>query len=653
MKLRGSQINELIVDYVNREHTNYAVLIDGEWGSGKTHFVKNSLIPKLKDNEKQNATVSDNYKLRKCVYISLYGVISSNDILKQMWGQVIPFKTKIESLGTKRSRSAISNLSKTALHSFLNSTNIDAKNIEFEHFFDLENSILIFDDLERCGVSVNEILGFINNYVEHDGIKAIIVGNQNEIGNKHLLDNLELKYLVSMSENVRFDLDSINTKQAKEDKGINLDELDGRVKAIFEEKTEFNRIKEKLVGVVVKYQPDILHELSQVITKYTVDKDARKVILSEVDYICEELRKENHFNLRTVIFATEKFEYLYKVLKRSFFKLQDKIKVENDNIESKINEIVLKYVLELSIKLKTDKFIDQWDEDTEYGQVKINKAYWNFTRIDGFKFAYDYVLHSSIEENSVLDIIDNYIVERRTKSRHTYSKIQKLKSGWWDISEKDVMKEIEEIVKDIKRKKFNLEELLTFVAILLELNEIGFSYDMDEYVKLIIVVLEDYNPERLKHSGLGQYVTEQNKTAFNDYKKQILREVKRVEITHKESQLNTIIGKSDWTKEFSDYVYSQKNNYMSDKEFVKLIDPDHFSNEVDKLNVKGINTLRHSFGSVFDFSNLKDYFANDKENIGKIIDLLEQRRLTKEDRILSFVFGLFIDQLKEYKKLLE
>ena len=37
------QIQEEILRYINDESYNYAVLIDGEWGSGKTYFVSNSL----------------------------------------------------------------------------------------------------------------------------------------------------------------------------------------------------------------------------------------------------------------------------------------------------------------------------------------------------------------------------------------------------------------------------------------------------------------------------------------------------------------------------------------------------------------------------------------------------------------------------------
>ena len=55
----------------------------------------------------------------------------------------------------------------------------------------------MFDDLERASLDINEILGYINNFVEHDNIKVIIIANENEIEDKLNEKNLELKMLTT------------------------------------------------------------------------------------------------------------------------------------------------------------------------------------------------------------------------------------------------------------------------------------------------------------------------------------------------------------------------------------------------------------------------------------------------------------------------
>ena len=41
--LKEKQIINIIREYIEDKNADYAVMIDGEWGSGKTYFVKRKL----------------------------------------------------------------------------------------------------------------------------------------------------------------------------------------------------------------------------------------------------------------------------------------------------------------------------------------------------------------------------------------------------------------------------------------------------------------------------------------------------------------------------------------------------------------------------------------------------------------------------------
>lgn len=66
---------ESILDYVKADYTDYAIMINGEWGSGKTHFgiTKLEKIDSMKFNGKQYKTI----------YMSLYGISNLEDISKK------------------------------------------------------------------------------------------------------------------------------------------------------------------------------------------------------------------------------------------------------------------------------------------------------------------------------------------------------------------------------------------------------------------------------------------------------------------------------------------------------------------------------------------------------------------------------------------
>lgn len=48
--LTMEEIKETIVKYISDDRKTQAVLLDGEWGCGKTFFIKEHLIPALENN---------------------------------------------------------------------------------------------------------------------------------------------------------------------------------------------------------------------------------------------------------------------------------------------------------------------------------------------------------------------------------------------------------------------------------------------------------------------------------------------------------------------------------------------------------------------------------------------------------------------------
>lgn len=71
-----SRILDLVDKYLVTKPTDYALLINGAWGSGKTFFFKNDIHKKITQHR------------LKPIYISLYGVNDTNDITKKIFFEV-------------------------------------------------------------------------------------------------------------------------------------------------------------------------------------------------------------------------------------------------------------------------------------------------------------------------------------------------------------------------------------------------------------------------------------------------------------------------------------------------------------------------------------------------------------------------------------
>jgi len=67
------ELVESILDYVRADYTDYAVMINGEWGSGKTYFWNNKVRNKI-ESMKLN---------RSILYNNIYVVVSEFQILKK------------------------------------------------------------------------------------------------------------------------------------------------------------------------------------------------------------------------------------------------------------------------------------------------------------------------------------------------------------------------------------------------------------------------------------------------------------------------------------------------------------------------------------------------------------------------------------------
>ena len=79
MVMKDDDIIKNVLEYVKDERYRQAVLIDGEWGAGKTFFVKEKLLMKMKEELAE----------KRIYYISLYGVSSSGQIMDEIYSSIV------------------------------------------------------------------------------------------------------------------------------------------------------------------------------------------------------------------------------------------------------------------------------------------------------------------------------------------------------------------------------------------------------------------------------------------------------------------------------------------------------------------------------------------------------------------------------------
>jgi GTPase SAR1 family protein len=170
----NSDVETYLDYYCKLSHApGFAILLKGQWGAGKTWFI-NKYSEKLKDRDRQ------------CLYISLYGMSTLSEIDDKFFELLHPI---LSSPGMAITGKIIKGLLKLGLKIDLNADqkdegtwNIQVPEISLpKHLKNINESILIFDDLERCNIELGNLLGYINSFVEHQELKVVIVANEDEL----------------------------------------------------------------------------------------------------------------------------------------------------------------------------------------------------------------------------------------------------------------------------------------------------------------------------------------------------------------------------------------------------------------------------------------------------------------------------------------
>jgi len=175
---KANNLEKVIRSYLELE-TNYALLINGKRGIGKTFFVKNSIVPQIGKVKVHH----DQRKWYKPIYISLYGLKQIDEVYTLFAFELLPFLKN----NTAKVSMGVAKMVARGLMQFTSTGNIDdyLKDITntSKSALDTREFVIIFDDLDRlsASISINEFVGFVNSLVEHDNNKVIVIADQDEI----------------------------------------------------------------------------------------------------------------------------------------------------------------------------------------------------------------------------------------------------------------------------------------------------------------------------------------------------------------------------------------------------------------------------------------------------------------------------------------
>jgi hypothetical protein len=280
-----------IIEYLQME-TNYAVIINGKYGVGKTYFYKNFLVPEIKKtNLPKNAK-----KQFKPLHVSLFGIKNIEEVQTKILLELHPIlKEKNLKLAMSITKSLMRGILQFTrlgdIDKYIQDINESKSTSDWLKYDEL---VICFDDLDRKSESLSlpELFGFINSLVENEGAKILIILNDEKWHNEE----------------------------------------------------SYKTIKEKVVGVSIEFEPNV-QEVYQKIIEDKYNKSGLSLLykyLKENALSIIKIIQKTDNNFRNLIFFLEHFKVIYAELEK---------KIGEDNKKEKL-EAVLNFTLAIAIEYK-------------------------------------------------------------------------------------------------------------------------------------------------------------------------------------------------------------------------------------------------------------------------------------------------------------
>ena len=453
---------ESILDYIRSDYTDYAIMLNGEWGSGKTYFWNNKIKPKIE-------SMQLNGKRYTAIYMSLYGISNLEEISKKIFIETTQLMDKnlkkfMDASGVKN----IPEYAKTGLDmaNFFGVTQ-NGDRIDYGQFFSTDDKVLCFDDLERANVDVIDILGYINNFVEHDHIKTIIICNEKELSTKLKNSNLEMKTFIAT-----YLLDKENKLNIKTDKPM-VERIRDTIEYVFDKANDYERIKEKLIGETFEYQPEFNYIINGLLMRYENCPDLIRFLRENTNLIISTFNKSGTRNLRILKHSLTNFKKIFDMVNKSY-----------PNTNHRVLQTMLIFTIAISFEIKAgkitkDKFVNINDNE-EYKAILVssrvfmdnrqfyikefdNNYYYNFkAEYRFFKFIELYVRTRIFDMKIFKRDMETIINTIDTDKLPGYKRL--LTEEYWKISDDQFGGVVTEVLDDVKYGRIELINVVKLFA---------------------------------------------------------------------------------------------------------------------------------------------------------------------------------------------
>lgn len=595
------ELNQYILHYMTEDKTKSAIMLTAPWGTGKSYYIQNELKPFLEKEENGNI---------KCLTVSLYGLKSLYEVSKALYLESrFGFLNKYSQIVTK-GKFAVTTLLKGVTGYFgVDLSHTDKEMQELFESVDLLGKLIILEDLERSGIDILEVLGYVNNLVEQDGVKVLLVANEDEI--------IQYKPIETENKDEQKTLELLD----------NLSEHKNR--SLTDNTITYLKVKEKTVSDTIQFEEDYPTAIKDIIRSFNNTTLNNFIDSESVEKVLNIMKTCKTSNLRSFIYSCQKTADIFNNIDGKY--------MSNDDFIKAIFYGILYFVL----KQKTGN-TDKWGQG-KYFSIELGDE-----SAPLFKFCYDYIVYQVEDFSEIEEAYEAYseLVTYDSDKSNSDNDILTLET-YYIQTEQDIRTALDNIAMRLENPEdisfYQYGTIAVYAIIVKDILE----YNIEKIENLLVNNLQGRGNklqiEQIFRTIMGSDCTQKQKEEYILLRKRMAESLKIGD-----SVIPNFNYQPEQSGNFYNYIINNDGIFLKQNSFAGSLDIPKLAEMFKKGTAKQKCDVRGAFLAIYRSVNIGEFLSNDKESIVQLLKIVEEDRLGDVgDKIQQLQYDWFIENLKE------
>lgn len=455
----------------------------------------------------------------------------------------------------------------------------------------------------------------------------IILADEVNIGKMYANTKVEEKYITLLMGRK---LKVKESQEKKQSKGQNKENKDGGTdeltvaelkkinEKIYSENYIYKDIKEKVIGLTLKYTPDLNAEFDTIIKDAVNNEKLVDMLLQRKEKILEYMNLCENNNIRIMKIWLNGFERIYRVISKNF---------GNDKYFTSVFERFMVYSIRVACAVGKNKNLTEWEEDTEIGSIELDDGILFNTQ--GYRFVDDLFRDSVFDEMRICQaakfiIGDKADEEEAGKEKAKGSTLRKL-NQWYYLEDEEIGQSLPVLKEEINNDEYTPQSYQNIIAVLVVLKQEGYLENdfLSEVSDMLKGKINNIEGRIAVENFHQSFPTQDSFRLFHKYYDSIYALISKKNRRIDKQEIGQILNAANGD-EFLNYCQNNYDKFIIRKSFMSYIDMNSLIKVIGAGSIEDIYHIAAGFKKIYHFDNLYEFYSDDVKRLKELKGKLDK-----------------------------